>query len=218
MTETLPVPLAPSQTAVMKDTRVLCFGNVCRSVRSYCLCLGSDGGQALGVPCQMPSEEDPEAGPLGADWLAHMPPTKASHSHCACTAHGFPSLPVLSVTTSPRSVHAQHCRLLVALHFLVCLPWLGPSDAPQRHCVAGPRHSSWLPCLGLGEALSCQTSVVLVAPITQMLQESGSPGPLTSGRQPHSGTQQTPLCSAVLQRGHQAAAGVWQQVAVSCCL
>lgn len=74
----------------------------------------------------MPSEEDPEAGPLGADWLAHMPPTKASHSHCACTAHGFPSLPVLSVTTSPRSVHAQHCRLLVALHFLVCLPWLGP--------------------------------------------------------------------------------------------
>lgn len=202
----------------MKDTRVLCFGNVCRSVRSYCLCLGSDGGQALGVPCQMPSEEDPEAGPLGADWLAHMPPTKASNSHCACTAHGFPSLPVLSVTTSPRSVHAQHCRLLVALHFLVCLPWLGPSDAPQRHCVAGPRHSSWLPCLGLGEALSCQTSVVLVAPITQMLQESGSPGSLTSGRQPHSGTQQTPLCSAVLQRGHQAAAVVWQQVAVSCCL
>lgn len=202
----------------MKDTRVLCFGNVCRSVRSYCLCLGSDGGQALGVPCQMPSEEDPEAGPLGADWLAHMPPTKASHSHCACTAHGFPSLPVLSVTTSPRSVHAQHCRLLVALHFLVCLPWLGPSDAPQRHCVAGPRHSSWLPCLGLGEALSCQTSVVLVAPITQMLQGSGSPGSLTSGRQPHSGTQQTPLCSAVLQRGHQAAAVVWQQVAVSCCL
>lgn len=202
----------------MKDTRVLCFGNVCRSVRSYCLCLGSDGGQALGVPCQMPSEEDPEAGPLGADWLAHMPPTKASHSHCACTAHGFPSLPVLSVTTSPRSVHAQHCRLLVALHFLVCLPWLGPSDAPQRHCVAGPRHSSWLPCLGLGEALSCQTWVVLVAPITQMLQESGSPGSLTSGRQPHSGTQQTPLCSAVLQRGHQAAAVVWQQVAVSCCL
>lgn len=176
MTETLPVALAPSQTAVMKDTRVLCFGNVCRSVRSYCLCLGSDGGQALGVPCQMPSEEDPEAGPLGADWLAHMPPTKASNSHCACTAHGFPSLPVLSVTTSPRSVHAQHCRLLVALHFLVCLPWLGPSDAPQRHCVAGPRHSSWLPCLGLGEALSCQTSVVLVAPFTQMLQESGSPG------------------------------------------
>lgn len=202
----------------MKDTRVLCFGNVCRSVRSYCLCLGSDGGQALGVPCQMPSEEDPEAGPLGADWLAHMPPTKASNSHCACTAHGFPSLPVLSVTTSPRSVHAQHCRLLVALHFLVCLPWLGPSDAPQRHCVAGPRHSSWLPCLGLGEALSCQTWVVLVAPITQMLQESGSPGSLTSGRQPHSGTQQTPLCSAVLQRGHQAAAVVWQQVAVSCCL
>lgn len=202
----------------MKDTRVLCFGNVCRSVRSYCLCLGSDGGQALGVPCQMPSEEDPEAGPLGADWLAHMPPTKASHSHCACTAHGFPSLPVLSVTASPRSVHAQHCRLLVALHFLVCLPWLGPSDAPQRHCVAGPRHSSWLPCLGLGEALSCQTWVVLVAPITQMLQESGSPGSLTSGRQPHSGTQQTPLCSAVLQRGHQAAAVVWQQVAVSCCL
>lgn len=202
----------------MKDTRVLCFGNVCRSVRSYCLCLGSDGGQALGVPCQMPSEEDPEAGPLGADWLAHMPPTKASNSHCACTAHGFPSLPVLSVTTSPRSVHAQHCRLLVALHFLVCLPWLGPSDAPQRHCVAGPRHSSWLPCLGLGEALSCQTWVVLVAPFTQMLQESGSPGSLTSGRQPHSGTQQTPLCSAVLQRGHQAAAVVWQQVAVSCCL
>lgn len=112
------------------------------------------------------------SGPTG--W--HTPPTEASNSHCACTARGFPSLPVLSVTTSPRSVHAQHCRLLVALHFLVCLPWLGPSDAPQRHCVAGPRHSSWLPCLGLGEALSCQTSVVLVAPITQTLQESGPPG------------------------------------------
>lgn len=67
----------------------------------------------------MPSEEDPEAGPFGADWLAHMPPTKASNSHCACAARGFPSLPVLSVTASPRSVHAQHCRLLVAA--LPCL-------------------------------------------------------------------------------------------------
>lgn len=33
----------------------------------------------------MPSEDDPEAG-----WLAHMPPTKASNSHCACIACGFP--------------------------------------------------------------------------------------------------------------------------------
>lgn len=69
-------------------------------------------------------------------------------------------LPVLSVTTSPRSVHVQHCPQSVALHFLVCLPWFGPSDSPQRHCVAGPRHSSWLPCLHLGEVLSCQIPMV----------------------------------------------------------
>lgn len=167
-------------------------------------CCGSDGGQALGVPCQMPSEDDPEAGPLGAGWLAHMPSTKASNSHCACIACGFPSLPVLSVTTSPRSVHVQHCPLSVALHFLVCLPWFGPSDTPQRHCVAGPRHSSWLPCLRLGEVLSCQ--IPIVSPPSgptppRCFRSPALQAPLTSGRQPHSGTQQTPLCSAVLQRG-----------------
>lgn len=41
-------------------------------------------------------------------------------------------MPVPSVTASPSVCSAQHCPLLVPLHFLVCLPWLGPYEAPQR--------------------------------------------------------------------------------------
>lgn len=106
----------------------------------------------------------------------------------------------------PRCVcSAQHCPLLVLLHFLVCLPWLGPSEAPQRTLRGQPRQSPWLPCFGLGEALSCKISIAIPPGGSRWsprcFRSPALQAPLTSGQQPHSGMQQTPLCSAVLQRG-----------------
>lgn len=65
-----------------------------------------------------------------------------------------PSLPSASVVRS--TVLCWYCcTSLSVYHGWALLKLL------RGHCVASPRQSSWLPCFGLGEALSCKISIAI---------------------------------------------------------
>lgn len=153
--------------------------------------------------------------------------TTSKASESACIACGSPI--ANSECPSLPQVHlsVQRWPLLVPLHLLVCLPWLGPSETPQRTLRGRPTAKLLVALLWVWMKpfhVRSQLSPLLVAPDDPPWPHHPDASGVRLPRLPHQrpaatlrDAANTTLLRSASEEAQAAAMG-WQRVAISCSL